>query len=221
MRVLDALLDLRELQQVGSQHRRVINGEERGADALQIDWSQGGTDEGARDERRRKAVQAQLRTDLSRSLLEHADEQLKSNKKGKRKYDTHFQRAHAQGGFDSLDAFTHSILGEAVLSKEAYDLLGVAGAAQLVAHTIQQRAQELGKKGLDLDKVRPRSRTSPTSRRRPSTIAASRGCSARCGAPRRRYAELAKSERGESCSRPRWPGRWPARRSRRPSAASA
>jgi hypothetical protein len=145
--VLDTLLDLRQLQRAGTGHRRVIAGEDRGADTLQIDWSEG-LDEPAKDERRARVVEQQLRTDLGRQLLEHGDRQVKSGK-----YDQRFAQAHQQGGFDSIDAFTHSILGEAVLSREAFNLLGVGGAAQLVGHVIQQRAGELGKKGLDLSKV--------------------------------------------------------------------
>lgn len=144
--VLDLFGDVAQIRKVAGKHRKVIAGEKSPSDANQIDWSFGG--QAARDERRAKAVEQTIRTDLARQLHEHADRQWKGTRA-----DRQYRSAFLQGGFDSVDAFSHSILGQSVLSREAHDLLGVAGAAQLVAHHIQSEARTRGKKDLDLKKV--------------------------------------------------------------------
>lgn len=150
--LLDHFHDLHAIGKIAGQHRRVIAGDAKGSDALQIDWSLGGQE--ARDERRQKAVEQQARTDLARQLLGTADREYRAGKKGQRAApNLMYEQAVQRGGFDTVDAFSHSILGQAQLSFEAHKLLGVAGSAQLVAYSIQQEAKRVGKKNLDLDKV--------------------------------------------------------------------
>lgn len=139
--LLDHFGDIRAIQRMASTHRRVIAGEKAPSDANQIDWSLGGQD--ARDERRAKALEAFARTDLARDLLGRGDAQFK----GAKGYDQRYRQSFLQGGYDSIDSFSHSILGHNLLSRAGHDLLGVAGAAQLAAHAIQQEA------GRDVKKV--------------------------------------------------------------------
>ncbi len=143
------LLDLfdqdRTLAKAASQHRRVIGGEAQASDANQIDWMEK-PDADEREKRRRKLAEQEIRTNLARDVLKHGDKQWDGRKYGER-----YKQTFQQGAYDSLDAFSASVLGHGVIRKETAKLLGVAGTAQLVAAAIQERATS--KEGLDLDKV--------------------------------------------------------------------
>lgn len=132
------------LSKIAGAQRRIIAGEATAADANQIDWSLGG--QAKLDEQRAAKAAALIRTDLTRSALEHGDTYYDG-----KKWNTKYRQSFQQGAYDTVDAFSHSILGESQISKAGADLLGVSGAAQLVAHAIQQQmaGRDLGALGGD------------------------------------------------------------------------
>jgi hypothetical protein len=104
------------------------------SDSLALNWSDADV---KRDVAKR--VAEEKRTDVARSLLETAESN--RNKSA-------LNRAVQQGSYDTIDAFTHAVLGVSAIPPEAARLLGVAGSAQLAAYGIRQYA---AKEGVELD----------------------------------------------------------------------
>lgn len=108
----------RQLRKQQSKLRKVIGGNGDASDAYSLNWREG------IDEKVAQRASEKRKQDTARSLLESADSPTNRSRYG---------QAFTRGGFDTLDGFSHAILGNSVVSDDAHKLLGIAGSAQLVA----------------------------------------------------------------------------------------
>ena len=122
------------LGKVQSSARKLLRDGGAHSDSLALNWSDADIKKDVS-----KRVSEEKRTDVARSLLETAESN--RNKSA-------LNRAVQQGAYDTIDAFTHAVLGVSAIPPEAARLLGVAGSAQLAAYGIRQYA---AKEGVELD----------------------------------------------------------------------
>jgi hypothetical protein len=138
-----------KVQRDRAKARKVLKGDGDMKTALALEWTDADVDDAVR-----KKVEGEQRTNAARELLDTSE---------KNTYKVSYGRNVHRGAFDTLDSFTHAVLGQSVVSPEVARLLGPEGTAQLIANVIREKAEASATRPSSTSRSRwPRCRSSPT-----------------------------------------------------------